>query len=631
MRSLIQFVILSLVILVSAHAGAQQSVAEVAREHIANKHYLLAISLLEADLKDNKQNINALHLLARAYELSGSPEEAKIRYQSLVDHPDADVEILFEYADFLRRNLDLEEAKSWFLKYAEFNPVVGEYFAKSCDYALSELNSSRNCDLTQVSEQTQMVASPVAPDLAGLDRVEEGLPEGSFSIKGIQENGVSSGSKLKWLIGQLWASDGGQDMAKSPTKMVYTSTEGGEKILFSSVIDDKGIWRDPRGMRSAGSNWSDINPTLTEDGNTLFFSSNRPGGYGGFDLYRSEWKENDWTEPENLGALINTPGEEITPHANNHELYFSSDWHKGLGGFDVFKVSQRGEIWSAPENLGVCVNSSHDELKFKIEEQNKARFMSNKSGNKDQLLWYETEQNSVKETLNPATIHTNRDLSIKSPVSAVSATDVESNSGRPVADAKKLSEESADGNTSVAQNGKQYYIQIAALSQYNTQTEERMKRFAKFGDVYRFETGDGINKIRVGPFNSLNAALAVQSTMKKSGHKNTFIVTENPQEKKNHLIAKASGEFNQTSEAAISAEGKYKIRVGEFKAPEWVDPTPIKDIGKVEHWTRSGWTILILGSFQTVYDANLALEKVRSRGYKEAYIVVEEDGKLYKY
>jgi len=631
MRSLFHLAILILVILVTARAGAQQSIAEIAKEHIANKHYLLAISVLEADLKDNKQNISALHLLAKAYELSGSPQDAKQQYQNLLNHPDADVEIIFEYADFLRRNLELEEAKSWFLKYAEFNPVVGEYFAQTCDYALSQLNSSKNCQLAQISEDPQAVVSPVLPDLAGLDRFEEAQSEGMFSIKGIQENGVSSNLKIKGLIGQVWATEGGQDIAKRPSRMVYTETEGGEKVLFVAEIDDKGSWKDPRGLRSAGSNWSDINPTLSEDGNTLFFSSNRPGGYGGFDLYRSIWNENDWTEPENLGALINTPGEEITPFAQNQELYFSSDWHKGLGGFDVFKVSRRGEIWTAPENMGVCVNSSYDELKFTVQEENKARFMSNKSGTKDQLVWYEADRTSIDDIRNPAEVHTLKDLSIKSPLTSESVSAGETNSGKPVADSKKGSEEPEAGPQSASQNGKLYYIQLAALSQFNAQAEERMKKFAKFGDVYRFETQDGISKIRVGPFSSLNAALAVQSKMKKSGHKNTFIVTDIPQEKKTHLIAKSAGEMNQTADSVVPAEGKYKIRVGEFKAPEWVDPTPIKDIGKVEHWTRSGWTILILGSFQTVYDANLALEKVKARGYKEAYIVIEEDGKLYKY
>ena len=77
-------------------------------------------------------------------------------------------------------------------------------------------------------------------------------------------------------------------------------------------------------------------------------------------------------------------------------------------------------------------------------------------------------------------------------------------------------------------------------------------------------------------------------------------------------------------------EGKFKIRIAEYKAPDWFDSSNLKDLGKIENWTKNGWTIIILGSFQTGFDAAEILDKVRARGYKEAYIVTEENGKLYR-
>lgn len=109
-------------------------------------------------------------------------------------------------------------------------------------------------------------------------------------------------------------------------------------------------------------------PSVTSDGRTLFFVSDREGGYGGYDIYKTTKGANgEWGTPENLGATINTTGNEKSPfiHTDSQTIYFSSDGHMGLGGYDIFfsKLGDNGQ-WSEPKNIGYPINSFDDDVGF---------------------------------------------------------------------------------------------------------------------------------------------------------------------------------------------------------------------------------------------------------------------------
>ncbi len=105
-------------------------------------------------------------------------------------------------------------------------------------------------------------------------------------------------------------------------------------------------------------------PSISADGRTLYFVSNRKGGFGGYDIWKSNLTEKGWSEPENLGPNINTAFDEQSPfiHADDSTLYFCSNGWPGLGGMDLF-VSRLGKDgkWQKPTNLGYPINSSGDE------------------------------------------------------------------------------------------------------------------------------------------------------------------------------------------------------------------------------------------------------------------------------
>ncbi|MBR1517326.1 MAG: OmpA family protein [Bacteroidales bacterium] len=134
---------------------------------------------------------------------------------------------------------------------------------------------------------------------------------------------------------------------------LYMCTRKGEK------------WSQPRNLGPAVNTpaW-ESQPSFSIDGHTLYFSSDRKGGYGGMDIWKTSFSGGKWSTPENLGPTINTSGNEISPHIhyNDHTLYFSSNGHAGMGGMDIFRSERdaKGQ-WQTPVNLGYPINTEGDE------------------------------------------------------------------------------------------------------------------------------------------------------------------------------------------------------------------------------------------------------------------------------
>lgn len=159
-------------------------------------------------------------------------------------------------------------------------------------------------------------------------------------------------------------------------------------------------WSDPRslGNKVNRENSWESQPTLSSDGNILFFASDRPGGYGGSDIWMSERDANgNWQEPVNLGPIINTKGNERSPflHTDSRTLYFSSsvsDARPGLGGMDIFysKLDENGK-WSKPVNIGYPINSENDDVDFFVSLDGKTAYFSSNNLNSEDWNIYKFE------------------------------------------------------------------------------------------------------------------------------------------------------------------------------------------------------------------------------------------------
>ena len=139
--------------------------------------------------------------------------------------------------------------------------------------------------------------------------------------------------------------------------------------IYSSKLED-GMWTTAEKLnKNINTKYWESHATISPDGKTLYFTSNRKGGYGGLDIYKSLWDEasGDWGIAENLGPNVNTQFNEDTPFIteDGKTLYFSSQGHKNMGGFDIFYASLDDEgQWSKPSNLGFPLNSTDDDLHF---------------------------------------------------------------------------------------------------------------------------------------------------------------------------------------------------------------------------------------------------------------------------
>jgi outer membrane protein OmpA-like peptidoglycan-associated protein/tetratricopeptide (TPR) repeat protein len=131
-----------------------------------------------------------------------------------------------------------------------------------------------------------------------------------------------------------------------------------------------------------------MQPAFNADYTKLYFASNREGGYGGFDLWVSEYHNGRWGEPYNLGPTINTEGQEGYPYVHaDGTLYFSSDLREGLGGYDVFIAHERFNSWSNIENLRPGINSPQDDFGVLLnEDKTEGMVSSDRAGNED--LYY---------------------------------------------------------------------------------------------------------------------------------------------------------------------------------------------------------------------------------------------------
>lgn len=168
--------------------------------------------------------------------------------------------------------------------------------------------------------------------------------------------------------------DGVATFNASGTEMFFTrSNKNGKnekniinlKIYSARLVNN--IWQNIQELPLNDEHFSNCHPSLSSDGAELIFASNRPGGFGGMDLYRSRNIKGVWQRPENLGPTINSASNELFPFiGKNGTLYFSSDNEKSLGGLDIFKAEKEegAKKYLPAENLGVDFNSIEDDFGY---------------------------------------------------------------------------------------------------------------------------------------------------------------------------------------------------------------------------------------------------------------------------
>lgn len=202
--------------------------------------------------------------------------------------------------------------------------------------------------------------------------------------------------------------EGAQNISQDGNWLVFTACNRpdgfGSCDLYISYLTNTG-WSEAINLGSKiNSDQWDSQPSLSPDKRDLYFSSRRPGGYGGSDLYVSHLGlTGKWSEPENLGPEINTSGDESSPfiHADNQTLYFASTGFQGYGEDDIF-ITRKGNDskWSRPQNLGYPINTiNHEGTLFVAADGKTAYYASDRSDSRGGLDIYSFE---MREDIRPA-------------------------------------------------------------------------------------------------------------------------------------------------------------------------------------------------------------------------------------
>ena len=255
---------------------------------------------------------------------------------------------------------------------------AAQYRKKTFEFAVSSSQKNKNASYVfapkNLGDSVNSSSSEYYPSVTVTDDAlvftrRTGNAREDFMLSGI--NSKDSFNKAAPLDG---------DINLEPRKGAITVSQDGDWLFFAADIAGAGLggfdiyksiytpsgWSEQENLGdSINTDFWESSPAISPDKRALYFSSTRPGGYGGADLYVSYLKPNGrWTEALNMGPTINTAGDEMAPfiHADNQTLYFTSDGLPGYGGSDLFvlKKLSNGQ-WGVPENMGYPINTIENE------------------------------------------------------------------------------------------------------------------------------------------------------------------------------------------------------------------------------------------------------------------------------
>ena len=364
-----------------------------------------------------KDNSEYIYFYANSCRLYNNYSEAKNTYYELIK---SKLEnkfplIIFYYAEMNKYEGNYEIAIEYFAKFIELQRNREDFFLNkakqeitSCNWAKQNTNNLLTAKINHLGKNvntpyTEFGAVQLGDSIllySSLRSViqsefESFLPDINQSkiyYSWISVAGYSSAKEPKGKLNDTEEHTANLCFDSKENKIYFTrcfNNENGEMTckIYESYYKNK-KWSKPRLLNKLVNTdgYTSTQPSISRinDKEVLYFSSNRPGGFGQLDLWYSIKHNGDFIQPVNLGSVINTPGNEISPYYDNanQKIYFASDWHMGYGGFDIF--SSKGELnqWKIPENLGIPINSSYNDMYFNtnIDDTTEGYFTSNRKG-----------------------------------------------------------------------------------------------------------------------------------------------------------------------------------------------------------------------------------------------------------
>lgn len=368
-----------------------------AQSEASKRNYSEAQSLLEHAIAKDKNFTEAYFLKAVIFNAYGERDSAANNYRKVIRiSPDRSkfqkAYFFVAFNEFEKGNY--QEAKDGFEKYLFFLPTdkrlkrIAKEKIQNCEFALDPNNSNINIEPQKLPEILNKFKYQYFPVLTADEEYIFFTARDDVSTEDIFVSRFYNG---EWV----------QPQSVSPTINTPAYNEGtctvsgdGRTIVFTSCNSPGGRGRcDLYISMRKGSKWSkpvnmgpkvnskywDSQPSLSADGRFLYFSSDRPGGKGRMDIWVSARdKQGRWQAARNVGAPINTPGEEFSPfiHPSNKVLYYATDGYDGFGGLDLFYSIREKNYWKQPKNLGAPINTWKDEIAFFVTADGKKAYFS---------------------------------------------------------------------------------------------------------------------------------------------------------------------------------------------------------------------------------------------------------------
>lgn len=384
-------------------------------------NYASAEDYMNKAIKADEKFIEAYLVLAEIYIESGKRQGAINAYLAAIEiNPEFFPEMYFTLARLEMMENKFTDAKSHLEKYLKFNNIRPELRAeanvrlKNCNFAIhaienpvpfnpDNLGDSVNTENDEywpsltADEQlliiTRLIPKEDAESSPMVNRVNMPMhtnfqEDFYISVKsdGFWKQAQNAGSPLNTK-----GNEGAQTISVDGKTMFFTACNRkdgkGRCDIYKTERTNDG-WSEPVNIGSpVNSNDWEAQPSISPDGQTLFFVSSRAGGFGKKDIWYAILKDDGtWSAPNNLGENINTSGDEQSPfiHPDNKTLYFASEGKVGMGGFDLYKTTRNEDgSWSEAQNLGYPINTVHDEIGLIVNAKgNVAMFSSDRLSDK---------------------------------------------------------------------------------------------------------------------------------------------------------------------------------------------------------------------------------------------------------
>ena len=654
-----------------------------------------AIASYQSYLLENPADWKAIFRIAQIHSLTGAFSEADVWYSKLLNFTNVDADVYLNYGHNQKRLGKISEAKSLYEKYAAFRNETGLHFAQSCDFTLHQMSQPANfetlllplnssaSDFGLTFYNNYPVFSSYRQDIMMTELEKEMNKNAQAHRTFLYNEKKQKLSLIKGVTGQFNFIGPVSFNTQSTICTLIESVNSPEIILpysgkkstlYIGTLNSQGEITESKAFKYNEIVSNIHSATLAFDGSALYFSSDRSGGYGGYDIYVSYLNDGEWSAPQNLGPIINTEGNEITPYFDNSTLYFASEFHTGMGGFDIFSSTVSKGKWQIPVNMGNGVNSVSDDY-FPCMHLNELYFTSNRLGGKGKNDIYKAtgidpvlpvndllaDAMPKAVSLELLTLEANKGTEVAADVESVSVKSTESaaeakvvsqtafelpefNATKVGSNAVKDADISLAGARRVsmdalAPNYEVFFIQLASMSAVSPNYSP-FKALTKYGNIYRVNSNRTV-KVRLGYYNDRKEAEDILKIVRANGFKDAFLTYEMLNTSQMELILssldgdnyKDNGNFkppvkDSNIKSVPESNLQYKVRLASYEDPIWFDVNKVKDIGRVEQWTKGNWTIFILAGFNSMDEAKQAQIKAINRGFNTAEVVIDNGGIL---